>query len=202
MAEHINIKAFHWSIWQTVQPKCAGRVQSGWCIVYLTLLRQSLLLSQIVLMLSGLEQRHKVYFTGSCRYHPSDKTEASIKSTSHAHLRQCTQLFWNHIHMWNSRRCRWEWSYNSLSMTDVNLLPDVEGATGPGWQLVVNTGIVSQTLSLDQTQWRWMGSTFLPWHRILQPTKGPHLTSVLRALKKHWPEGHKEPNYHFTLKIC
>ena len=145
-------------------------------------------------------ERRKVYFAGSCRYHPSDETEASIKSASHAHLRQCTQPFQNHIHMWSSRRCRWERSYNNLFVTNVNLLPGAEGATGPGWQLVVSTGIVSQTRASDQTQRRRMGSASLPWHRIMRPTKRPHFTSVLRALRKQWPGVHREPNHHFYIE--
>lgn len=144
-----------------------------------------------VLTLSEPNQRHIkfIHFTGSCQYHPSDRTEASIKHASHAHLRQCAQLFWNHIHVWSSRRCRWQWRYNTLSMTDVNLLPGVERATGSSWQLVVNTRIVSQTLSSDQTLWRWMGSASLPWHRIIQLTKASYLTSVMRALQKQWLGG-------------
>lgn len=129
---------------------------------YLTLLTQNLFLYKWCPN-ANRATTDKVYFTGSCRYHPSNKTEASIKSTSHALSRQHDQIFWNYIHMWSSRRCRWVWSYSSLSMTDVNLLPCAEAATGLGWQLVVNTRIVSQTLSSDQTQWRWMGSTSLPW---------------------------------------
>lgn len=148
-------------------------------------------------MLSGQQQRDIKFIlqgvVGTTRLtrqtHPSHPPPTLI----------CTQLFWNHIHMWNSRRCRWEWSYNTLSMTDVNLLPGVEGATGPGWQLVVNAGIVSQILSSDQTQRRWMGSASLPWQRIIQLTEGPHLTSVLRALRKQWPGGHREPNQQFYI---
>ena len=43
-----------------------------------------------VLTLSEKErERHRVYFTGSCRYHPSDRPEASIKRTPHTHLWPC-----------------------------------------------------------------------------------------------------------------
>lgn len=108
---------------------------------------------------------------------------------------------WNHSHMWRSRRCRWEWSYTTLAMTDVNLLPGAEGATGPGWQLVLNAGIVSQARSSDQTQRRWMGSASLPWHRIIQLTKGPDCrTSVLVAVQEQWPGGHGEPNFYFDIE--
>lgn len=147
--------------------------------------RELTFVTNVALMVAGRQQRDvKFILQGVVGTTLCDETEASIKSTSHAHLWQCTQIFRNHIHMWSSRRCRWERSYKNLFVTNVNLLPGVEGATGPGWQLVVSTGIITQALSSGQTQG-------MPWHCIMRRTKRQHF------LKKQWPGGHREPDHHF-----